>query len=130
MICPICGHTKLNTTYEDKSFRVLYGPPIVIRLRVDTCPACNESGDFENENDRPIQQALEISALKSVPFMVAILKEDHQCAPVYIERVTGLQFGSITRCEAGHYDAAVIIALRMACAYPPILALLDNAESR
>jgi hypothetical protein len=129
MKCPVCESDEVTRTFEKRIFNVKYGPPVEVEIRIDKCSLCLESGDFEHLNDRSIQQALEISALRSVPNMVERLQREHNCVPPYIERVTGLPQGSIMRCLAGHYDAAVIIALRMALTYPPILRLLDAAGS-
>jgi hypothetical protein len=128
MECPICGLSGVSTTTEKKPVKALYGPPIEVEIVVNTCPSCNESGDFEGVNDRPTQHALELSALRSVPLMMQELTRDEHYTTTYIERVTGLQFGSIARCLDGHYDAAVIIVLRMVVTYPPILKFLDGAR--
>ncbi len=129
MKCPVCGHTEVQSVHKTQFVNALYGPHIEVLVRVDTCTACKQEGDFEDESSRPIQQALEISALRSVPAMVERLKEDRNLSPAYIERVTGLQFGSIKRCMDGHYDATVIVALRMVLTYPPILILLEGART-
>lgn len=129
MNCPVCGSSEVKTVKEPRRFNVLYGTPIEVEVVLYSCQSCRETGDFSGWNDRAIQQALELSALKSVPTMVKRLQEEHNCSMPYIERVTGLQFGSIGRCEDGHYDAAVIVALRMALTYPPILQLLDDART-
>lgn len=127
MKCPACGSDEVKVATEKRDFNALYGPSISVDVALFTCGTCKETGSFDGKSDRAIQQALEVSALQSVPDMVKRLRDEHNCHPPYIERVTGLPFGSITRCEAGHYDAAVIIALRMALTYPPVLRLLDDA---
>jgi hypothetical protein len=127
MTCPVCGHSVIETLHEQRVARALYGPPIPYRARVDTCPNCYESGDFEGKNDRVIQAAYDLSAHRSVPAMVERLAP-LSCSRPYIERVTGLPQGSIARCEEGAYDAAVIVALQMACVCPSILRLLEDAK--
>lgn len=128
MTCPVCGHSEVNTVHERRAFKALYGPPVEASIRVDTCPNCTESGDFECENDRAIEGALDLSALRSVPDMAQKLEAKGYIRP-YIERVTGLPIGSIAKCEAGEYDAAVIVALRLVYTLPPILGLLDSARN-
>jgi DNA-binding XRE family transcriptional regulator len=126
--CPVCGHSVIDTTYDVAEFSALYGPPIKAVVRRDSCSNCTESGDFDSENDRTIEVSLDLSAHKAVPLMAEKLQNEHNCSRPYIERVTGLPQGSIAKCEAGSYNAAVIIALQMACTFPPILMMLDNAR--
>jgi hypothetical protein len=118
----------VDTAYTEKPFSALYGPPIMTTVRVDTCPNCLESGDFESDNDRAIEASLDLSSLKGVPGMMQKM-ETHGITRPFIERVMGLPQGSIAKCEAGEYNAAVIIALRTAVTFPPILHMLDLAAN-
>jgi len=129
MTCPVCGHSAIDTTYEEAEFSAIYGPPLKVRVRKDTCPNCTESGDFEGVNDRVIEATIEESAHKSVHTMADKLQNEHNCSRPYIERVTGLPQGSIAGCEAGRHNTAVVMVLQMACTFPPILMMLDNARN-
>lgn len=128
-LCPACGSTDIETSWQDGILPVPYGPPAIYKERVDRCKSCGEAGDFENENDKAILTSLKNSERTSVNQMLQSLSRSG-IRSSYLERSLGLPARTVARWKSGEFSAVVLALLRTVATYPWILEVADSRFDR
>ena len=122
--CPVCGSKNYKRSYRTEMIAASFGPLVQYMHANCTCFACKADGDFYQENDAKIEEAVAQSRQAAVGKMIDNLSlRGHK--PSHIERVLGLRQGSLKRWrERCTPEGAALLMVLMA--KPEALEVLDN----
>ena len=123
--CPVCGSEKLSKNIRKISIPVKYGREVQIDETVYTCEECKVEGDFANENDEIIEQAIELAKSKSAGSMLDDLSTQG-IRMAYFERALSLPTRTLARWKKGEISASGLALLKVVRTIPWVLDIADE----
>ncbi|MFK5926426.1 MAG: hypothetical protein QM483_07345 [Desulfuromusa sp.] len=123
--CPVCGSEDITESTEKRIIGLEFGRAIEIDETVYTCNDCDFDGDFNNENDKKIETALE-QVKKDLSKTILDELSDNGITNVYFERAMGLPFRTLARWKKGNISASGYALLKTVKTYPWLLSVADD----
>ena len=118
--CPACGSRDVATSELPQSYTAPFGDTRVVRVRLDACRSCGESGDFAGTNASLVKAAIEEADRESVGQVLDWLSAAGVTA-AYLERALSLPTRTVARWKAGGSSASGLALLRLVRAFPWLL---------
>jgi len=100
LTCPACNSSKIQTVKVVRTHRAPLGRPKNYTADVNTCLECGEEGDFNSENSKEMKIAYLASGVELVRETISELRK-HDMSPAFLDRVLGLERGTIAKWESG-----------------------------
>jgi len=123
IVCPICGSTDIDVRQDMRSMNPLGAGLIFIDQFKCHCKDCNAEGDFSNDNDLLIEEAIKEAITKRAIQSLDILAENGQ-STAWIERCLGLNIGTFKKYkEQNVFPREAYVLLRFIECQPELLTL-------
>lgn len=125
--CPACGSESLERKVIIKRINEPFSEDAEVELSVFKCQACGTEGDFFNNNDVILSNAIDASKNRSVQNILEKFSV-HNISMASIERALDLPQRTLIKWKSGKSkpSAAGVALLRMVCTFPWLLEVADN----
>lgn len=124
--CPFCGATSgISTRSEDRRYTAPFGPTVTYSAVENECTTCGSAGDFAEQNEKAVNDAIEVSVRASVQRMLELLAAKN-LTMAHIERAVDLPARTLARWKAGEVARPGVVLLRMLATFPWLLSVAEE----
>lgn len=126
-VCPACGSDTLTERIESQILKEPFGGQKEVSVKEYYCSTCESKGDFFNENDNVIENALESLKAKSI---INILNDfsDNKISMSAMERILSLPQRTLAKWKNGAVkpSSSGIALMKFLRTFPWLLEVAEN----
>lgn len=127
--CPACGSDTLVKKTREIKIPLEFGRDITVEESIYICQVCGTDGDFADENDKKIGDALEAAKRKLTEQILDTLV-GKGISMAYFERAMGLPARTLARWKQGNISASGFALIKTVETYPWLLEVADERFER
>ena len=124
LTCPACGSDDVTSATNVAELALPFSEAVRVEEVVNTCRVCGTEGDFLDQNQARVDEALRVATRESVRQMIDGLG-NQGVTMAYFERALRLPQRTLARWKTGECTASAIAVLRLVSTYPWLLSVAE-----